>query len=294
MSEGKGLLGALGGLGDVGGLIRLLFDPFKKKAEADIAAPLTQQLGGSLIPSKADEAIQIGLDAAVSKLYPGGGHIASLTAVRGALKEFQNKQWREALTKLILTERHERVETSRKTTRVEASQKGPARDDTTSEWARVPLDYEYTAEDPRVMHLQMIAEMVGIPHTDVGVKAAVAYLLNSGYITEKSATEKATEATANAWEKGVGGIYNVALSVQLGRVYDEIDARPGLNSKQKGEVLALAADHRAAEKAEELAALKREPLFPSWLKALVIVGIITLTVVIIGTTGLWYYRNWGV
>lgn len=291
--EGKGLLGALGGLGDVGGLVRLLFDPFKKKVTTDIAAPLTQQLGSSLLPSKNDEAIQIGLDAAVAKIYTPQ-HIASLTAIRGTLKEFQNKQWREALTKLILTERHERVETSRKTSRVEASQKGPARDDTTSEWTRVPLDYEYTAKDPRIMHLKMIAEMAELPHTEAGVAAAKTYLLSSGYITEKSATEKATEATVNAWEKGVDGVYNIALSVQIGRVYDEIVDCPELTDEQKAQSLARAADHRAAEKAAQLAALKAEPLLPSWLKVFMITGGITLAVVIIGCTILWYAKNWGV
>lgn len=291
MAEGKGLLGALGGLGDVGGLIRLLFDPFKKKADAEVA-PLTQQLGSSLLPSKNDEAIQIGLDAAVAKIYTPK-HIASLTAVRGTLKEFQNKQWREALTKLILTERHERVETSRKTTRVEASQKGPARDDTTSEWARVPLDYEYTAKDPRIMHLKMIAEMAGIPHNPDGVAAAVAYLLSSGYITEKSATEKATEATSNAWEKGVNGVYLFALSVQLGKVYDDIVDCKHMTDEQKVQSLDRATDLRPAEKAAELSALKAQPLLPSWLKILMIAGGITLAVVIIGTTGLWYYKNMG-
>lgn len=284
--------GLFGMLGDFGGLIRLFLDPFLKKKVAETTEALTQQAPG-IVPGYDDEAIQIGLDAALGKLY-SRLYVLAIAAVRNSLQDFQKKQWRMALTKLILTERHERVETSRKTTRQEASPRGPAREETLSEWARVPLDYEYTVKDPRIMHLKMIAEMAGVPHTEAGIAAAKAYLLSSGYVTEKSVSQKLAEETAAAWEKGASGTYRLALSLQLGDVYDDIVGCEHMTDEQRAQSLARAADHKAAEKAAQLAALKAQPLIPWQLKVFLAVGAAMLTIVIIGCTILWYIKNWGV
>lgn len=150
--------------------------------------PLEQQVASGLIPSYDDEAISAALDAALNELK-GDVYLRQIKELRATLKPHQRDRWRKVYGTIKLTERHEDALSSRKHTKVEASAKGAAREDSTEEYQRRQRDYEYTLEDPRLQHLILVANMA-LEHD---LSFAKQYLIDSDFALEKSLAEQTKE-----------------------------------------------------------------------------------------------------
>ncbi|MBP9728007.1 MAG: hypothetical protein KBD27_01375 [Candidatus Moranbacteria bacterium] len=179
--------------------------------------PLKQQTT-SLLSHRNDEAIQFAVDAAIRKLSGGKRHIQNIQAVRVALESHQQADWRKYLGALVLTERFEHVMASETITRGgrgsqqqagAAAQPGQGgQEKIERKFERRPLDYELTADDPRVQHLVLISQIVSTEADEKdGVAKAKDYLLSAGLISRQSPAQRVTAAK----DATVRGLYQSAL-----------------------------------------------------------------------------------
>jgi hypothetical protein len=233
--------------------------------------PLEQQMASGLIPSYDDEAISAALDAALVQ-HKGPTYLTWIKAVRAILKPHQRERWRKVYGTIKLTERHEDVLSSKKHTKVEASAKGAAREDTTEEYQRRQRDYEYTKDDPRLQHLIIVAEMV----RDHSAEAAKVYLISSDFALEKSLAEqtkeKLDELKTAAGKKLTAASYSLFLGSDR---YDEVVNR---NTGKPQEVLEKdlsdALVSKTARDRRELKQAKRDRILHAKPKALgIIIGL---------------------
>lgn len=194
------------------------------KKEHIAEAPLTQQMT-TVLPSLNDEAIQAALDAVLSK-----DQLKRVQMVRDILETHQLSRWRKTIGTLELTEKFEDVVTSEKT--IKTSKGGNEREETTRTSDRRKRDYEYTAEDPRVKHLHLVATIVVINIKTIrgkrkkvvdesSIKKAKEYLIKAGMILEKSHATQVKEQVTEAREKVSDLAYHGAVKMTLGRRYKE-------------------------------------------------------------------------
>lgn len=253
---------------------------------------IEQQTSQDLVPSLDDEAIQASLDAALEKLYLNDKYLAEIRKVRAALEPHQLERWRKVIGKITLTEKFANVVVSEKTTEpvgtVSATddqdgqnalsmrkRQGSDQEDNqnarnqrqsarrpqakTSEvhYKRERIDYELTVDDPRIVHLVLVAKIV----KNGGVEAAKKYLLGDdkdgkgGFlIHDKSVPQRVLDAAKQAQEKALSGTYHVIASIQLGDKYDTIKAMP--EGEAKDRALAETLTDKRQDKKAELAALR--------------------------------------
>lgn len=237
--------------------------------------PLEQQMAGGLLPSYDDEAICAALDATLVSLK-GQAYLDKIIEVRAALQPHQRERWRKVFGNINLTERHENAISSKKSTKVEASAKGPAREDSTEEYQRRQRDYEYTLEDPRLEHLILVSEMA----RDHGVDRAVTYLITSDFALEKSLAEKFDALKKMGGEKLTRGAYSLFLGDEYERICEQNPGKPVDELEKIFEsalVAKTAREERTLEKARKDRILHARP---------VMLGItIALTAVMIATIG---------
>ncbi len=191
--------------------------------------PLKQQTT-SLLKPRNDEAIQFAVDAALRKLPGGEQHVANVQAVRAALEQHQQTDWRKNIGSLELTERFEHVMATETITRGgrgnqqqaagAAAQPGQGgQEQIKRTFERRPLDYEYTKDDPRVQHLVLVSKIVsGEATPELGVAKATKYLLSAGLIVKQSPAQR----VAAARDASVRGLYHATLNTP---VQDEIKRR---------------------------------------------------------------------
>lgn len=181
--------------------------------------PLKQQTTSVLNPRN-DEAIQLAIDAALTKVPGGLAHLHNVQAVRVVLEPHQREDWRKNIGTLLLTERFEHVLASETITRgnaggqnqsqAAAGQPPRGQEKIERKFERRPLDYEWTAQDPRVQHLVLVSKVVSSETTlKKGVAKARAYLLSAGLIAEQSPTEKAAASA----KKGEGMVASAIYSL---------------------------------------------------------------------------------
>ncbi len=241
--------------------------------------PLDQQMPSDLIPSYDDEAISAALDATLAK-EKGLEYLDRIKAVRAKLQPHQRDRWRKVYGTIKLTERHENATSSRKHTKVEASAKGPAREDSAEEYQRRQRDYEYTLEDPRLQHLVLVSEMA----RDQGVDEAVTYLIISDFALEKSIVEQAKEKIGALKKAGEEKLTCGAYSLFLGDEYDRIrEQNQGKPMDELEKILSAALVTKTAREKQELAQAKRDRILHAKPKALIgAIVVITVMIVIIG------------
>lgn len=216
--------------------------------------PLEQQVPSGLLPGYDDDAVMAALDATLVK-ERGQEYLNRITAVRAKLEPHQRSRWRKVYTTIKLTERHEDVLCSRKRTKVEASPKGPAREDSTEEYQRLQRDYEYTLEDPRLQHLILVSEMV----RDQGVEAAVEYLIASDFALEKSVTQQATEKLSELKKAGGEKLRRGAYRLFLGDEYEKIfEQNPGKPMEELEKIFESALVAKTAREEEALEQARRD------------------------------------
>jgi hypothetical protein len=171
-----------------------------------------------------------------------------ITALRSKrLKSHQNNRWRKIIATLILTEHFEQFETSTITKTpigTEKPQEGVAvkvpfdpksrrpgqqgnqnkktgLDEIIRSYQRMPKDYEYTWEDPRVAHLVMVAGLIENddpqydPDNDVDDFAQAYQYLLANYFDEKSIPEMAIEKAKKLQEAIASGTYDAFISFGL-------------------------------------------------------------------------------
>ncbi len=250
---------------------------------AKIEDPLKQQVASVNPLARDDKAILIAVDTALAQLSGGADHLASVIQVRVALKGHQRTDWRKNLTSLTLTERFKEVRVWRTITKFEqlgdplqqpaaaqprrrGNQQGgqqdplPGTEKTEHKFERLPLDYEWTADDPRVKHLILVSELV----KSQAVAGAIAYLISAGFIQEKSVDEITAEWAAAAGTKVAGGAYHAAAKLVLDR-----DTNEHLRSLPEGDAreqeLSNALDQGLVAITQETEDLKKAPL-PKWFK----------------------------
>jgi hypothetical protein len=249
--------------------------------------PLEQQMAGGFLPTFDDEAISAALDAALVE-YKGKEHLDKLKQVRMVLKPHQRDRWRKVYGTIKLTERHEDVVCSEKKTTVEASTRGPAREDIAKEYQRLQRDYEYTLEDQRLQHLILVSEMA----RDEGVDKAKEYLITSDFAFEKSLTEQAKEKFDELKKAGGEKVVDGSYMLFLGREYTAIHERrnqEGLSREEFEVALKNALVFKTASERRKLEVAKKERVFHAKPGALVIV--IVLTAVMIAAIGLIQFFN---
>lgn len=241
--------------------------------------PLEQQMPSDLIPSYDDEAISAALDATLAK-EKGLEYLDRIKAVRANLQPHQRDRWRKVYGTIKLTERHENATSSRKHTKVEASAKGPAREDSTEEYQRRQRDYEYTLEDPRLQHLVLVSEMA----RDQGVDEAVAYLIISDFALEKSIAEQAKEKIGALKKAGEEKLTRGAYSLFLGDEYDRIcEQNQGKPMDELEKILSAALVAKTARDRRELVQAKKSRMLHA--KPLALILVIGLTAAMIVAIG---------
>ncbi len=240
--------------------------------------PLTQQKPSNLIPSYDDEAIAAALDTALYTLkgVEGAAYLGWIEQVRAELLPHQRERWRKVYGNIVLTERHENRVCSEKTNRVEASAKGPARDESSKEYKREAKDYEYTLEDPRLQHLVVVAEMV----RDHGVAKAKRYLLESDFVLEKSLFEQGKGELGSLKDSGMEKLSRASYSLFLGKEYEEICAwNAGAPFEEVEKLLKEALVAKTARRKRRLEVAKKTRIFharPFALSLLVLATIVMI------------------
>lgn len=194
-------------------------------------APLKQQTTSVLKPRN-DEAIQFAVDAALLKVPDGPQHIRNIQAVRQALEPHQQEDWRKNLGTHELTERFVDVMASETITRTNRGDPNQAsvgqqprggQEKIERKFERRPLDYELTIDDPRVMHLILVSEVVRAEATlEQGVAQAKDYLLSAGMITRLSTAQQAAAVTKKTKDAAASGMYQSILGRQA---KDEVQRR---------------------------------------------------------------------
>lgn len=243
-------------------------------------APLEQQMASGLIPSYDDEAISAALDAALVH-EKGSEYLDHIKAVRAELQPHQRDRWRKVYGNIKLTERHENALSSKKSTKVETSAKGPGREDSTEEYQRRQRDYEYTPEDPRLQHLVLVSEMA----RDQGVDMAIKYLITSDFALEKSLTQQATEKFESLKKSGGEKLTRGAYSLFLGDEYDQIcEQNQGKPMEELEKILSAALVAKTARDQRELVHAKKNRLLHA--KPVVLFFVIALTATMIVGIGL--------
>lgn len=193
--------------------------------------PLKQQVTSVLTP-RADEAIQLAIDAALSKMDDGLVHLKNVQSVRDNLEPHQQASWRENMGALILTERFEDVMASETITRggrgnqqqvgAQPAQGGQERIERRFE--RRPLDYEWTKRDPRVRHLVLVSMIVSSEATpEQGVAKAKAYLLSAGLIAKQSAAQQAAAAAEKTNKEIAATLYRSVAGDRINPALDAFD-----------------------------------------------------------------------
>ena len=245
------------------GAASLAWDAYKQVRDLTGGAKLTQQTAGGIVPTLDDEAILLAVDQAVSQLTTEGplkvdGKLVmrKITALRSKrLKPHQNDRWRKIITTLKLTEHFEQFATSvveknppsgaevpkegemvnvpfsnadgrrQNQQRQGQQQKKPGLHEIIRSYQRMPKDYEYTWEDPRVGHLVMVAGLIegDDPQYDPrkgidNFEAAYEYLLSNCF-DEKSAIEK----TKKLYEAIASGAYDVLISLGLENDFSTVE-----------------------------------------------------------------------
>lgn len=205
------------------------------------------------------------------------------------LKPHQNDRWRKIIATLELTEHFEQFATSviekiptagadvpqegqpvivpmASDSRKQAQQGQPKKKTGLHEiirsYQRMPKDYEYTWEDPRVGHLVMVAGLIESddpkydPDKDVDdFKTAYEYLLSNCF-DEKSIPETVIEKTKKLQEAITSGAYDALISMGLS---DDLKAAEQLVAKDDPRRVALL--NAAYEKAlDDAITLKREQI----------------------------------
>lgn len=241
-------------------------------------APLEQQVASGLIPSYDDEAISAALDAALSELK-GDVYLRRIKELRATLKPHQRDRWRKVYGTIKLTERHEDVLSSKKHTKVEASAKGAAREDTTEEYQRRQRDYEYTLEDPRLQHLILVANMV----RDRGLSFAKQYLIDSDFALEKSLAEQTKEKLDELKTAAGKKLTATSYSLFLGSdEYDKVVNRnAGRTQEEIEKALSDALVSKTARERRGLEQAKRDRILHARPKALgIIIGLMAAMIVV--------------
>lgn len=243
-------------------------------------APLEQQMASGFLPSFDDEAICAALDAALVH-HKGPEYLARIKEVRIELKPHQRERWRKVYGTIQLTERHKDVLSSRKHSKIEASSKGPAREDSVEEYQRLQRDYEYTLEDPRLQHMIIVSEMA----RDQGVDKAREYLINSDFALEKSIAEQAKEKLEELKKTGGEKLTRGAYSLFLGDEYDRICTQNmGKSMDELEKILSAALVAKTAREKHALAQAKRDRILHA--RPVVLGIIVGLTAVMIAAMSL--------
>lgn len=186
-------------------------------------APPEQQMPADFLPSYDDEALCAALDAALVRVKEAEGlaYLKHIQAVRAKLEPHQRNRWRNVFGTIKLTDRYEDVPSSTKHTKVEASAKGPAKEETTTTTERRQQFYAYTKDDPRLQHLILVAEIA----RDQGIDGAVKYLIDSDFALKTSLFEQGEEKL-ESWKKAAGEkLSRASYRVFLGKEYEKIRER---------------------------------------------------------------------
>lgn len=228
-------------------------------------APLKQQTTSILKPRN-DEAIQLAVDAALRQLPDGETYIRNIQAVRDDLESHQQTDWRKNLGTHELTERFAVMITTKTITRggnrgqtnqAGANQPQGGQERTEYKRERFPVDYELTADDPRVQHLVLVSKIVSADAV-AGVARAKAYLLSAGLIAKQSPAEKAAAAAKKGEEMAAGAIYALVGTAEnndeVRRLEAALKAAPDDAVRERLQIL-IARETTAAKNREHAAKL---------------------------------------
>ena len=246
-------------------------------------APPEQQMPADFLPSYDDEAICAALDAKLvkgldEKELNGREVLKYIQEIRAKLEPHQRKRWRNIFGTIKLTDQYEDVLSSRKHTKVEASAKGPAKEEVTEEYHRQQKFYAYTLEDPRLLHLILVAEIA----RDQGVDNAVKYLTDSDFALKKSLFEEVGEEL-ESWKRAIGEqLSRASYQVFLGDEYEKICASNAEAPFEKVEKLlnrALVA--KTARRKRRLEVAKKTRIFHARPLALSLLVLTTIVMILV-------------
>lgn len=232
--------------------------------------PLHQQMADTL-PSLKDEAIQLALDNCLTQ-----EQLRNIAKVRSVLEPHQRARWRETIGTLQLTEKFQKFLASEKITDHrddQQQQQGPqpkskGKNNILKEVARTfsrhSHDYEFTAKDPRVKHLVLIANLVDDAEIGNDEEKRLAWikkhLLSAGLIREKSVAQEIKDEAAQAIKDITSTVsntlHNAAAQLVLGTtVYETIEAI--CDEKVRATALAQAITDEHAAELEKLKDLRK-------------------------------------
>lgn len=218
----------------------------------------------SMFDPTSDEVVLLPADTAImaAKGLDGKCYLDALRRIFLHLKPHQREQWRRIVAKHHLTEMHEQVVTSRKTTKTGSDAKvqevepegqslrrrdpgkgkgAATREEVNETFDRREVDYEWTAQDPRVKHYLLVIDLYFQAKKDSAQQseeekekealAAISdYLLARGLITEKSLLQSGEEKLVGVKDAAVDTAYAGMARLIIGT--DEYDRISG--STQEG------------------------------------------------------------
>lgn len=211
------------------------------------SAPVAKPQETSILAPRNDEAIQLALDAALSRVEPNGQeHLTRVMKVRKALKPHQRTDWRKNIGTFNITEKFALMVVAEifTTAATDQGEKNPTNltplgqnrrgaakggpPGVQRRFERMPIDYALTEKDPRVQHLIMVSELVLTKNGEV--ETAIEYLLTAGLISDKSLEDLVKESLEGAKAAVVvsgESVYRTIVQLELGpEIYAEIKKAP--------------------------------------------------------------------